>query len=94
MNFDPIFKMAAELFTHLGVACESCYLSPEERVNNMTYLISVMNPGRRKPGSSTPFSVSDAISMKTNKLLEIATQEGFEIRRQAALKTLACRKIH
>jgi len=25
VNLDPIFEMAAELFTHLGIACESCY---------------------------------------------------------------------
>ena len=31
---DPIFHMASELFTHLGIACESCYLSPEALVNN------------------------------------------------------------
>ena len=81
VNFDPIIKMAAEVFTHLGVACESCYLSPEELVNNMTYLTSVMNPGGRKSGSDTPFSVSDAISMEADILLEIATQEGFGIRK-------------
>ena len=90
MNFDPIFKLSAELFTHLGIACESGYLSP----NNMTYLTSVMNPGGRKSGSSsTPFSVSDAISMEMDTLLEIGAQEGFGIRKQAALKTLVCRKI-
>ena len=92
MNFDPIFKMASELFTHLGIACEFWYLYPGE-LSNMTYLTSVMNPGGRKSGSSTPFSVSDAISMETDTLLEIVTQEGFGIRKQMGLKTLACRKI-
>ena len=47
-----------------------------------------MNPGGCKSGSSTPSSVSDAISMETDALLEIAT------RKQVALKTLACRKIN
>ncbi len=94
VNFDPIFKMAAEIFTHLGIASESCYLSPEELVNNMTYLTSVMNPGGRKSGTGTPFSVSEAISMETDELLKIAAEAKFGFRKQAALKTLACRGIN
>ena len=60
----------------------------------MANLTSVMNPRGRKSESDTPFSVSDAISMETDILLEIATQEGFGIKKQAALKTLACPKIN
>ena len=84
--------MASELFTHLGVACEFCYLSREELVNYITYLTSVMSPGEPKSGIGTPYSVSDAISEETNALLAIAAQEGFRNRKQAALKALACRK--
>ena len=87
--FDPIFKMASELFTHLGVACESCYLSPEAPVNDMTCVISVMNPGRPESGIGTPYSVSEVISEETDVLLAMVTQQGFENRKQAALQTLA-----
>jgi hypothetical protein len=92
--FDPIFHMASELFTHLGVACESCYLSPEALVNNVTYLTSVINPGGRKSGSGTPYSVSKVISEETEILLAMAAQCGLGKRKQTALKTLACRKIN
>ena len=94
VNFDPILKMAAEIFTHLGIASKSCYLSPEKLVNYMAYLPSVMNPGGRKSGTGTPFSVSEAISMETDELLQIATEANFGHRKQAALKTLACRKTN
>jgi hypothetical protein len=90
VNFDPIFKMAAQIFTHLGIACESCYLSPEELVNNMTFLTSVKNPGGPKSEPGTPFSVSDAVSKETDELLEMAAED-FGSRKQTALKTLACR---
>lgn len=50
-----------------------------------------MNPGRRKSGTGTPLSVSEAISMETDELLKIATEPNFEL---AALKTLACRKTN
>ena len=54
---------------------------------------SVMNPGGRKSGSGTPYSVSDTISMEIDTLLALAAEQGFGNRKQAALKALACRKI-
>ena len=51
-----------------------------------------MNPGGRKSGSGTPYSISDTISMETDTLLGLAEQ-GFGNRKQAALKALACRKF-
>ena len=53
-----------------------------------------MNSDGPKSGIGTPYSVSDAISEETDALLAIVAQEGFGNRKQAALKTLACRKIH
>ena len=91
MDFDSIFKMASELLTHLGVACESCYLSPEALVNNVTYLTSVINPGGPKSAIGTPCSVSETISEETEALLKIA--KDFGKRKQSALKTLVCRKL-
>ena len=52
-----------------------------------------MNPGGRKSGTGTPYSVSEAISLETDELLKIAAEEGSGKRKQAALKALACRKI-
>ena len=83
--------MASELLTHLGVACESCYLSPEALVNNVTYLTSVINPGGAKSAIGTPCSVSETISEETEALLKMA--KGFGKRKQPALKTLVCHKI-
>jgi len=52
--------------------------------------VSVMNPGCRKSGSGTPFSVSDFISKDMDELLQIAASERFGTRKQAALKALVC----
>lgn len=69
INLDPLFRMAAEYFTHLAVA--------------------FLNPGGLKSAAGTPFSVSDILSMETDELLELAKQEGFEKRKQEALRRLA-----
>jgi len=48
-----------------------------------------MNPGERKSGGDTVFSVSDAIYEETEKLLEVVEQEGkFGRRKQGSLKAL------
>ncbi len=54
-----------------------------------------MNPrsGGRKSGSGTPFSVNDLLAEDTDELLRMAASEGFGIRKQAALKALACIEI-
>ena len=52
-----------------------------------------MNPGGPKSGSGTPYSVNDAISLETDTLLQMAAEEGFGKRKQAALKALARRKL-
>jgi hypothetical protein len=53
----------------------------------------VMNPGGPKSGVGTPHSVSKFISIDTDKLLEIAAQEGFGKRKQDALKALVCCQV-
>jgi hypothetical protein len=52
-----------------------------------------MNPGGRKSGGGTPFSVSDIVGVETDELLAIAVEEGLGQRRQEALKALICRQI-
>jgi hypothetical protein len=59
----------------------------------------VMNPGGRKSGSATPFSVSDAIGMETDKLMELAAGDNFRKWNQGALKALVwfeivCNIVH
>jgi hypothetical protein len=56
--------------------------------------MAVMNPGGRKSASGTPFSVSDTVRLETDQLLQLAAEEGFGQRKQAALKTLVrCRVV-
>ena len=50
-----------------------------------------MNPGGHKSGSGTSYSVSDTVSMQTDELFRVATEEGFGVSKQAALKALVCR---
>ncbi len=52
-----------------------------------------MNPKGRKFGSGTPLSVNDLIAKDTDELLRMAASEGFGIKKQAALKALACLKL-
>ena len=52
-----------------------------------------MNPGRRKSGSSTAFSVGDGIALETDELLDLANENRFGIRKQEALKALVCCKL-
>ena len=48
-----------------------------------------MNPGGKKSGGDTEFSVSDAINEETEKLLEVVEQEGkFGKSKQGSLKAL------
>jgi hypothetical protein len=68
--------MASELFTHLGIAC-TCYYQPAECGGPDNQAELVMNPGGPKSGVGTPHSVSQFISIDTDKLLEVAAQEGF-----------------
>ncbi|KAF8553638.1 hypothetical protein OG21DRAFT_1523014 [Imleria badia] len=69
VNFDPVLKMAAQFFTHLGIA--------------------FMNPGGRKSGKSTEFSVSEFVDEETDKLLDRVNEEGgFGGRKQGPLKAL------
>jgi hypothetical protein len=58
IQFDPVFELAAELFTHLGVAC----MYPPFSANLMTHTIVVNNPGGRKSGSRTPYSISELVT--------------------------------
>ena len=51
-----------------------------------------MNPGGRRSGSETPFSVSEMIGMDTDRLLLAAASEGFGIWKPEALKALV-RKV-
>jgi hypothetical protein len=46
INFDPVFRMASELFTHLGVACLSPYLP------NFSWLIRTGKKYHRRDGIS------------------------------------------
>jgi hypothetical protein len=57
------------------------------------FITLVMNPGGCKSGTGTPYSVSEAILLETDKLLRIAAEEDFGKRKQAALMALACYKI-
>ena len=57
----------------------------------MTDFIIVLNPGEPKSGASTPFSVSDIMSMEIDELLEVANEEGFG--KQEALKCLVCSDV-
>jgi len=48
-----------------------------------------MNPGGKKSGGDTEFSINDAINEETEKLLEVVEQEGnFGKRKQESLKAL------
>ena len=61
------------------------YLLSTEAIIDLTVVI---NPGGRKSGSGTPFSVSDTVGMETDELLKVAAEEGFGQRKQGALKAL------
>jgi hypothetical protein len=87
INFTPIFNMAAELFTHLGIACTLYYQSAECEILIIAPGI-VQNPGGPKSGVGTPYSVSEYVSKETDELLEIAGEQGFGKRKQEALKLL------
>ena len=93
VDFDPIFEMADELFTHLGIAC-TLFCHQFQRV--MLFIITshlVQNPGSPKLGTGTLYLVSDSISKNTDELLRDA--EGFGKQRQTALKTLVrCQECH
>jgi hypothetical protein len=52
-------------------------------------ICGVMNPGERKSGGDTPFSVGEIVDEETEKLLEAVNEEGnFGKRKQEALKAL------
>ncbi|KAF8133266.1 hypothetical protein EV363DRAFT_1397502 [Boletus edulis] len=73
VNFKPMLEMAAEFFTHLGVA--------------------FMNPGGKKSGTSTAFSVSEVVNEDTDKLLqEVKEEGGFGTRKQELLKALSFKR--
>ncbi|KAF8133264.1 hypothetical protein EV363DRAFT_50264 [Boletus edulis] len=73
VNFKPVLEMAAEFFTHLGVA--------------------FMNPGGKKSGTSTAFSVSEVVNEDTDKLLqEVKEKGGFGTRKQELLKALSFKR--
>ncbi|KAG6379309.1 hypothetical protein JVT61DRAFT_11764 [Boletus reticuloceps] len=73
VNFKPVLEMAAEYFTHLGVA--------------------FMNPGGRKSGASTGFSVSEVVNEEADKLLQQVNEEGdFGTRKQELLKALSFKR--
>jgi hypothetical protein len=78
--------MAAEFFTHLGIACAHLkFQSARIPIDPVV----VMKPGGRKSGVGTPFSVSDVVRMETTELLRLATEEGdFGATKQEALKVL------
>jgi hypothetical protein len=59
----------------------------------MTDFIIVLNPGGARSGLGTPYSVSEMISMETEDLLAVASQEGFGTRKQEALKRLVRRNV-
>jgi hypothetical protein len=48
----------------------------------------VLNLGERKSGGGTPLSVSDAIGLKTDELMELAAKDGFGERNQGVLQAL------
>ncbi|KAI9573140.1 hypothetical protein HD554DRAFT_2276719 [Boletus coccyginus] len=55
--------------------------------------VPFMNPGGRKSGTSTEFSVSDVIDEETDKLLQRVNEEGkFGKRNQESLKALSFRR--
>ena len=52
-------------------------------------MLPVLNPGGRKSAPNTPFSAGDAVSMKTDELLEMLNnKENFGRRKQPVLKAL------
>ncbi|KAF8432753.1 hypothetical protein L210DRAFT_2767593 [Boletus edulis BED1] len=54
---------------------------------------TVMNPGRRKSGTSTAFSVSEVVNEETDKLLQRVNEEGdFGKRKQELLKALSFKR--
>jgi len=59
-------------------------------INDVNTGTIVMNPGGQNSGSATPLSVDDIVGMETEKLMEIAAEEGLRERKQEALKALVC----
>ena len=76
VDFKPIFDMAAEYFTHLGIACKRTTIPTETLTHD---LMVVMNPRGPKSGSGTPHSVSDIANMETDKLLAVVEGTGFGV---------------
>lgn len=86
IDFHPVFQLAAELMTHLGVACR--YSSAALRFPTIDITI-VANPGVHKSGTGTPHSVSEIIGAETDKLIQMAKEEdGYGVRKQTILKEL------
>jgi hypothetical protein len=53
-----------------------------------------MNPGGRKSGLGTPYSVSDVVEMETKELLRLAIEEGKSgVRKHEAFKMLVRSEI-
>jgi hypothetical protein len=74
VDFTPVFDMAAEYFTHLGIACK-CPTIPTLRRLHTTV---AMNPGGLKSGNGgTPHwhSVSDIVNIETDELLAVASSK-------------------
>jgi hypothetical protein len=87
IDFMPVFKLAAELMTCLGVACG--YLSLIHAKNLTMDTTIVANPGGRKLGTGTPFSVSELVGAETDRLIQMAKDEkGYGVRKQVILKEL------
>ena len=63
--FQPVLKMAAEYFTHLGVTCEHIFCSIPIIDNIST---TGLNPGGWKSATGTLHSVSNIVSKKTEEL--------------------------
>ena len=84
IDFTPVVAMAAEFFTHIGVACE---YNPSITFRHLTIIIvAVMNPGGPKSGTSTANSVSESVEEEMEKLLQ--RTDDFGKRKQDSLKGL------
>jgi len=62
---------------------------------NLTMDITIVaNPGGRKSGTGTPFSVSELVGAETDRLIQMATDEkGYGVRKQVILKELVCGEV-
>lgn len=89
VNFKPVFDMAAEFFTHLGVACELNCPIAFRCLTTIDDNAAVMNPGGQTSRTSTGSSVSDVVDEETDKLLRRVNEEGdFGKRHGELLKAL------